>query len=251
MEVHAVDVDNVCGFFERLLDIAVFPNTIPDFVGASFFMEDAAIFERLFCIDHRVERFVLYCDQFSGIVGEGGRLCYDGGYGLSLIARFLHYHGIITNLLSVLGADFDKRLGLRGDFLAGDRTYHAGQGFCGGCVDTDDARMRVGRAHETQVEHLVQLDIVGEFAAAAEETVFFLAREGCAYPVTAAVLFFFTQCACPPTVSGRGRPLHTRTTSALLVERRSISELVSCLAVRAGRRLPRSGDRRLVPRLAS
>ena len=177
MEVHAIDVHDEGGVFEGGLDIAVLPDAIPNFVCAGFSMEDAAIFERLFCIDHRVQRFVFHRDEFGGIVGEGGGLCDDRGYGLSLIAHFLNRHWKVANLLSMVGTDFDKRLGLRGDFLASNRTDNAWQGFCGGRVDTDDAGMRVRRAHEAQIEHLVQFDVVGELAAAAQEAVFFFTRK--------------------------------------------------------------------------
>ncbi len=44
MEMHAVDVDDECSFFECLLDIAVFPNAVPDFVRPGFLVEDAAVF---------------------------------------------------------------------------------------------------------------------------------------------------------------------------------------------------------------
>ena len=44
MEVHAVDVDYECGFFECRLDIAVFPNAVPDSVCAGLFVQDAAVF---------------------------------------------------------------------------------------------------------------------------------------------------------------------------------------------------------------
>ncbi len=190
--MHAIDVDDECGFFECVLDIAVFPNAVPDFVRAGFFVEDAAVFQRLFCIDHRVQRFVLDRYEFGGIVGDGGRLCHHGGYGLSLIAGFLNCHRIVANFLSVVGADLNEWLGLRGDFLAGDRTHHAWQGLGGGGVHADDAGMRVGGAHETQVEHLVQFDVVREFAAAAQQAVFLFAGKRCAYPAIACGLFFFT-----------------------------------------------------------
>ncbi len=161
----------------------------------TLFVEDAAVFERLFCFHHRVERFVLHCDQFGGIVGEGGRLRYHGSYRLSLIAGFLYCHWIVANFLSVLGADLNEWLRLRGDLFAGDRTRHAGQHFCGRGIHAHDPGMRVGRADEAQVKHLVQLDIVGELAAAAQQAIFLLAGKRCAYPATAYGLLSFTHCA--------------------------------------------------------
>ena len=95
----------------------------------------------------------------------------------------------------MVGTDLNEWLGLGGDFLAGDRTHHAGQGFGGGGVHADDAGMRIGRAHEAEIEHLVQLDVVGELAAAAQQAVFLLAGKRCAYPAIACVLFFFSHCA--------------------------------------------------------
>ncbi len=95
----------------------------------------------------------------------------------------------------MVGADLNEWLGLRGDFLAGDRAHHARECCGGGGVHADDACVRIGRAHESQIKHLVQLDVVGELAAAAEQTVFLFARKRCAYPAIACGLFFFRHCA--------------------------------------------------------
>ncbi len=56
--------------------------------------------------------------------------------------------------------------------------------------------MSVRRAHEAQVEHLAELDVVGELAESAQEAVFFLARKRGAYPALA-VLFVFSQGLTP------------------------------------------------------
>jgi len=160
-----------------LFNVAELPHAVPDLIGASLFVEDAAIGERLLGVDDRFERFVLDLDQLSGIVGEGRRFGDDGGYRFSLITDLVDSHRVIANLLGMLGSDFDERLRVVGHFLSRDRADHAGKSCSGGSIDADDPRMCVGRAHEAEVEHFAELDVVGKFAAAAQEAVFFLARQ--------------------------------------------------------------------------
>ncbi len=148
MEVHAVDVDDVRCFLERFLDIAIFPDAIPDFVRAGLFVKDAVVFERLLSINHRVERVVLYCDEFGGIVGQARGFRHNRCHRLSLIARLLYRHRVVANLLSVIGTNFDKRMGLRGDFFTGDRADYAGQSFRSCGINANDASMRVWRTHK-------------------------------------------------------------------------------------------------------
>ena len=49
-------------------------------------------------------------------------------------------------------------------------------------VDAHDLRVSVRRAHEAQVEHIAQLDVVGKLAPTAQQAVLFLARKWLAYP---------------------------------------------------------------------
>ncbi len=51
MEVHAVDVDDIRRFLEGLLNVAEFPDAVPDSVRAGFFVENAVIGEGLLGVD--------------------------------------------------------------------------------------------------------------------------------------------------------------------------------------------------------
>src|ERR1039458_1651971 len=227
MEVQAVDVDDIRRILEGSLNVAIFPDTVPDSVRGGFLVEDAVIGEGLLHVDYRLERFVLDLNEFGGIVGQAGRLRDYRGNRLSLVEGFADGHGEIANLLRLVRTDLDEGLRLRGYLFAGDRAYHAGQRFgCGG-VDADDARVRKGRANEAEVKHFAKLEIVGEFAPASQQAVLFLAGKRRAYPFSAAVLFLIfshvlvasanlpgqecPRCTLlpPQTFRGRGSPRHT------------------------------------------
>jgi hypothetical protein len=177
MEVQAIDVDDVRRFLEGAFNVAVFPNPIPNSVRPGFFVEDAVVGQGLLGFDNRFERLVLDLDEFSGIVGETRRLGDYSRDWLTLVKDLAHGHGEVANFLRMVGTDFDEGLGLRGNFLTGNRAHHAGQRFGSGGVDADNTRVGVRRAHKAEIEHFAQLDVVGELASAAQQAVFLFARE--------------------------------------------------------------------------
>src|ERR1700719_1498323 len=168
MEVQAIDVDDVRRFLEGAFNVAVFPDTVPNSVRAGFFVENAVVSESLLGFDDRFERLVLDLNEFSGIVGEAWRFRDYGGDGLTLVKGFPHGHGEVANFLSLVGTDFDEGLGLRGNFLSGDRAHYAGQRLGNGGVDADDTRVCIWRAHKAEIKHFAQLDVVGELASATQ-----------------------------------------------------------------------------------
>ena len=54
VEMQTVNVDDVGRVFESFVNVAVFEDAVPDFVGAAFFMENALIGERVFRVENRV-----------------------------------------------------------------------------------------------------------------------------------------------------------------------------------------------------
>ncbi len=54
----------------------------------SFFVENAVVGERLFSVDHGLERFVLDLHQFGGVVGKAGDSANYSRHRLSLITHF-------------------------------------------------------------------------------------------------------------------------------------------------------------------
>ena len=66
---------------------------------------------------------------------------------------------------------------------AGQRADHSGNSFGCRSIDADDLCVGIRRTHESQVEHLAQLDVVGKLAPAAQQAILFLARKRFADPV--------------------------------------------------------------------
>src|SRR5437588_7442328 len=85
--------------------------------------------------------------------------------------------------------DLDEWLGQRLDLPSGKHRDHAGYGFGSGGIDTHDARVRVGRANESQIAHLPQLDIVNELTFAAQQPAFLLASHRLTYPFLLVTVF--------------------------------------------------------------
>ena len=159
-----------------------------------------------FGIDDRVQFGVLDLHSFGGIVGEARGFCHHGRYRLTLVADLGDGHGIIADFAARIGTDLDERLGLGGNLLAGNRADHAGNLFGGRGIDADDLRVRVRRTHKTQIQHFAQLDVVGELAAAAQQTVLFFARQRFAYPAFSfdahtVLPLALCRAACNPSIS--------------------------------------------------
>src|SRR5712692_1508540 len=70
MKMQPVNMDDRGRILKSLFHITVFEDSIPDFVGASFLMQDAFIFQRLFGIQHGFQRLILNLNEFSGIVRD-------------------------------------------------------------------------------------------------------------------------------------------------------------------------------------
>ena len=125
VEMQAVDLYHVGCFPERLLHIAIFENTVPDFVRAGFFMQNALVGQRLFRIHHRIQSLILHIDKFGGIVGNLRRLrdnCHDR---FTLITNFGNAQWIVANL--GIRSNLDERLRLGHYFLPRKRANDSGQ----------------------------------------------------------------------------------------------------------------------------
>ena len=73
--------------------------------------------------------------------------------------------------------DLEERLGQDRDLVARERAEHAGRLERRADVDRDDARVRVGRAHEVHEALVVALDVVDEDALPLDEAAVLLARD--------------------------------------------------------------------------
>src|SRR5580704_14250963 len=108
MEVHAVDIDYAGRFFEGLVDVAVFENTVPDFVGAGVVMQDALVFQGFFRIDYWIERFVVNLYKFGSAIGNAGRFGNNGNDGLTLLSHLRDRQRIILDSSYSAGCNFDE-----------------------------------------------------------------------------------------------------------------------------------------------
>ncbi len=129
VEMQAVDVNDVGGVFKRLLDVAVFEDAVPDFVGAAFFVENAFVGERVFGVDDRVERFVFDLDEFSGIVGEASGFGYYGGDRFALVTDLSDGQRVVFDLAGGVGPISIKGFVCLRDLCPGEGADDAGQGF--------------------------------------------------------------------------------------------------------------------------
>src|SRR5271157_1728686 len=125
MEVQPVDLDYICRVFESALQVAVFPDPIPHPVRARFFVENALVSKRLFCLDDRFKRFVLNLHKLRRIVSQTRGFRHYGGDRLPLIECLADSHGEVANLLRVFWTDFNKWLCLCCNFFARQSAYHA------------------------------------------------------------------------------------------------------------------------------
>src|SRR5260370_29487680 len=123
--------------------------------------------------------------ELRGIVGDLRRRRDDSSYRFPLVAHFGNRQRIIFDLREGIGPDLDEGIRLLRDFRAGERTNYTWKGFRCGSIETGHFRMSIRGAHELQIQHVVQLDVVDELAAAAEEPVVLLPRQLLADPTSA------------------------------------------------------------------
>ena len=92
------------------------------------------------------------------------------------------------NLAGGIRRDLNEGLRLRRDLNTNQRANHSRERFRGRHIDAHNLRVCVGRPHESQIQHLAQLDIICKLAPPAQQAVFFLARKRLPHPVLNAIL---------------------------------------------------------------
>src|SRR5258708_37868890 len=164
MEMQAVDVDDVPRLLKRAVNVAVFPDTVPNSIRTGFFVENAVVGESLLGFDDRFERLVLHLNEFSGIVGEARRLGNYGGNRLTLVKDFARGHGEVTDFLRVVRTDFDEGLRLLGNFFSSYCAHYPGQRFGGGGTYTDHTPVPIRRPHKAGADHFARFESRGKLA---------------------------------------------------------------------------------------
>ena len=71
MHVQMIDVDDVRGFGESLLDVAVLEDAAPDDVGPHRLDEEWSVAWRDFAVNHSLQRLVFDAHQLGGVFGYG------------------------------------------------------------------------------------------------------------------------------------------------------------------------------------
>ena len=93
------------------------------------------------------------------------------------MARGADREGVVLDVRARRGRELEERIGENGDLVPGQRPVDAVQLERLGDVDVLDPRVRVRRADEVEVAHLVPLDVVHEDALPLDEPFVLLARD--------------------------------------------------------------------------
>ncbi len=188
VHVQMVDVDDVRGFGESLLDVAVLEDATPDDVGPHCVVKNRAIGGRDLGVNHGLERLVVDAHQFGGVFRDGRSFGDDGGDRLALVASTINCHGVVKDLVAGRRTDLEEWIDELADLLTGKCADHTGQRLGFGNINAGDFRMRVRRAHEHEVQHAEQLDVVDKLPLAADQARVFLALDGLADPISGLIM---------------------------------------------------------------
>ncbi len=134
--------------------------------------------ERSVIVRHRIECVVVDVDQLCRILGDIAVARHYAGDRVAakphLVLRQRRHPG---RQQALDRRRHFERGGPLVDLVAGYHCDHAGQRFCRGQVETDDARMGVRRAHEAGVQRARHRDVVDKGAGAAQQAEILLARQ--------------------------------------------------------------------------
>ena len=127
--------------------------------------------KRALPVEHRGQRLPRNLHTLGRVLRLCPRLGNHGGYRLPLVMRDIDGHHLLgrhlvagTVLRNPVGGE---RLALRCHLGAGRDQGNSGGALCGLAVDGDDARVRMRRTHEHQVEHAREVDVADIAAATA------------------------------------------------------------------------------------
>jgi hypothetical protein len=176
VEVELGDLDHAVGLGEGGVEVAPLVDALPGQVRAGLVVEDRrVVHERLPSVGHRRQRLVVDLDQLGGVAGglAGGR--HDGGDGLADEARLADGEAEVAQVRPRRRGDLEEGIGQQRDLVPGQRAEHAGVLERLRDVDRAELRVRVRRADEVDVAHVVPPDVVHEHALALDEPLVLLA----------------------------------------------------------------------------
>ena len=155
-------------FGEMLFDLAPDKGAVEQHVGAVRGMNRRAVrHQRLFRIDHERQRLVAHPDFFGGVLGQRAAVGDHGDDPFAGIAGLSDRERMALHLRRI--EPVHQRIGRRGEFIAGQHIMHAGHRQRRRRIDRDDARGRMLRRQDRDMQHALERDIGDEMARAGDE----------------------------------------------------------------------------------
>ena len=178
-----LDLDDVVGFGDGALEVAPVEGSVPDDVRPGFVVEDRrAVILRASSVDQRLEWLELHLDQLGRVAGEfsrGGDHCSDR---LAEVTHLTDGERVILHVRAGRNGELEEWVGQDRDLVPGQRAVDALKLERLRDVDGLDPSVRIRRANEMHVAHLVPLDVVEEHTFALQEPLVFLPRNVLAGP---------------------------------------------------------------------
>ena len=135
------------------------------------------VLERLLAVEDVRQWFVVDFDQLRSVTREISCSRDDGSHRVANVAHPPDCERVVLDVRAGWRRELEERVGQDRDLVAGQRPVDAVELERFRDVDGLDARMRVRRADEVDVTHLVPLDVVEEDALALDEPLVLLARD--------------------------------------------------------------------------
>ncbi len=159
---HEGGLDHRVGGGKRVIDLADVELALETEIVAERGMNHRSLaVERGFRIDYRRQFLVRHLDQFAAIFRLGARARDHGAYRFALPAGDIDGDGRLWRRFEALEMREHADPGRHhfGEFRSGDHGDHAGRFLRRVGLDADDARVRIRRAHESDMRHARQRDV--------------------------------------------------------------------------------------------
>ena len=185
-----LDADDMVGVCEGSVEVAPVEHARPDGVRPGVLVQHDLVLERLLAVEDMRQRLVVDLDELGGVARQFPSACHNGGDRVADVAHAADRERVVLDVRAGRGRKLEEGIGEDRDLVAGERSVDAVQLERLRDVDGLDACVRVRRAHEVDVAHLVTLDVVEEDALALDKALVFLARDALADEARLDVPFF-------------------------------------------------------------
>src|SRR5919204_144165 len=190
VEVELRDLDHPVGLGKRPVDVAPFEDAFPRQVGSRLVVKDRrVVVDRAPGVVDGRQRLVVDLDQLGSVPRALAGLGDDRRDRLADEAGLADREAVVLEGGPRRRGDLEERIGEGRDLVAGQRPVDPGVVECRRDVDRADLGVRVRRADEVDVAHVVPLDVVEENAFALNEPLVLLTRDVLAAPLFSHRLF--------------------------------------------------------------